>query len=128
MISSFGYRTKLMTLKHAVSFFKCLLKNPRFENVSMHVQNGKHFLYYEPTNPTRKAFLLSRSSEARISRAVIERGNYEIRETNAGVWAVIKKGSQEGYIVTAKNCTCPDFQNRCFGRGLRCKHQIMCIG
>lgn len=61
--------------------------------------------------------------EARVVRAVQESGDYVFVELEGERFVCTSK-SGKAYLVTGRYCTCPDYQHRCAGNDLRCKHQI----
>ena len=57
------------------------------------------------------------------AKAILEKGNPE--SIDESTYLVPSQNSNKKYKVThidSYSCECPDFQNRCKGRGLYCKH------
>jgi len=57
------------------------------------------------------------------AKAILQKGNPEILEDNS--YLVPSQFSNKKYLVTffdSYSCNCPDFQKRCKGKGLYCKH------
>lgn len=57
------------------------------------------------------------------AKAILEKGNPEVLDENT--YLVPSQFSDKKYLVTffdSYSCNCPDFQHRCKGKGLYCKH------
>ena len=68
---------------------------------------------------------LKQFSDTREQRAkqILQKGNPELLEDNS--YLVPSQYSDKKYLVTFQDtysCNCPDFQRRCKGKGLYCKH------
>jgi len=68
---------------------------------------------------------LKQFSDTREARAkqILQKGNPELLEDNS--YLVPSQFSDKKYLVTyldSYSCNCPDFQKRCKGQGLYCKH------
>ncbi len=113
-----------MTEKRAQSFCKCVSANSRFTAAEVCGQNGKFFVYYEPTNPKRREFLFQKAQADRIERAKSQKDQYDFNFIGHA-WIVVKKKTQEQYEVSEYGCSCPDFQNRGKDLGIHCKHMKM---
>ena len=67
---------------------------------------------------------IKQQSDLRQQRAelILQKGNPEILEDNT--WLVPSQFSDKKYLVSfydTYNCTCPDFQHNCKGKGIFCK-------
>ena len=68
---------------------------------------------------------IKQQSDMRQQKAelILAKGNPECLEDNS--WLVPSQFSDKKYLVTyydTYNCNCPDFQHRCKGKGIFCKH------
>jgi len=68
---------------------------------------------------------LKNLSDIRQQKAelILQKGNPEVLEDNS--WLVPSQFSDKKYLVTyydTYSCNCPDFQHRCKGKGIFCKH------
>ena len=69
---------------------------------------------------TTQSFSQVREQKA---KQILEKGNPELLENNS--YLVPSQYSDKKYLVTFQDtysCNCPDFQKRCRGKGLYCKH------
>lgn len=125
------YRTKCLPQPQAERFARCVDANPLFTDVSLNTSTRAkgercHFVTFRPVNPDRQQDMAVRQQLSREERAMSEGSAY--------VWALDKDGgrpffwlmsaSGEVYEVDlqGRSCSCPDFQYRCEGAGLECKH------
>ncbi len=72
------------------------------------------------TKQTTKQFSNTREERA---KQILAKGNPELLEDNS--YLVPSQFSDKKYLVTFQDtysCNCPDFQKRCKGKGLYCKH------
>lgn len=65
---------------------------------------------------------VSEEQERRTAKAIAEGGDYTWSKAPNG-W-VCSTGSGGCYLVHRNACSCPDFQKRCCGTELRCKHIV----
>lgn len=73
-------------------------------------------------NNTTELKSLSQIRDLR-AKAILEKGNPEVLDDNN--YLVPSQFSDKKYLVTffdTYSCNCPDFQHRCKGKGLYCKH------
>lgn len=126
-------RTKLMTSDRAWRFATCLMANRRFQDVAM-VHSSKatgerrYFVQFIPSNPERQQDMKNRQEGSRAVRAWNEGSDYIwVPDKNGGrafYWLLSASG--EVYEVEPHSgvCSCPDYQFRCAGAGIKCKHLL----
>lgn len=64
----------------------------------------------------------ARAQEQRIARAVRESGEM-LWQTDGTGW-IVTTAAGNSYRVSERACTCHDYQHRCQGTEVRCKHQV----
>lgn len=116
-----------MDPSQAERFARCLTANPAFTAVAVETSprnQAKRFVAYVPTNPQRRAEMLTREQDKRQAKAETEGRDYVFAKDPDSVqpfcWVLSTSG--EVYETTLFDCSCPDFRFRLQGTGVCCKH------
>jgi hypothetical protein len=120
-----GFRTKLLPLERAESFARCLRGNERFADVQVQESPrspGKWFVAFTPSDEGRRQYWLEQAQTERQARSDFEGLHYTYLIDPSGSFYWCFSVSGELYDVTPHSCSCPDFQFRCSGHGIYCKH------
>lgn len=122
-----GYRTKPMLPAQAERFARCLRANTAFRSVSVADSRspGKRVVVYQPASDVRQSELLALHQDAREQRAASQGFTFLLdTDTEQPFCHCHSHTSGEVYETTLFDCSCPDFQFRCRGALLRCKHML----
>jgi hypothetical protein len=126
---SVRFRTKLVRdFNIATHFARCISKNSRFLDpevvTSDKCKGSGWFVTYLPSNPERRADMITRLQAERIERCLAEKDAYRwTRERNPD-YALCRSTTGNEYRVSANSCTCPDWQETCSWINIHCKHQL----
>jgi len=126
-------RTKPMERAQALRFARALEANPRFTNVSVAESRQakapakRWVVWYQSSNPARRAAVRDREQTARQQRAEAEGSRYLwVLDTDHPFFHCLST-SGEVWEVTHASCSCPDATYRCKPAGLLCKHSLALI-
>lgn len=126
------FRTKLQPQHRALSFAAALDANAKFRDVEVVESRQakgdlRFFVRFRPVSEARCEVIRAQQQQSRDERALAQGSDYLWCPDKVGgrvfVWCLSTSG--EVYEVTpGVSCTCADFEYRCAGSGLDCKHLI----
>lgn len=126
-----------MVRQDAERFAKCLRANDRFTAVEVEESpQARHpkirfFVAFAPTSQARIEAFFARQQDARQGRADDEGRGFVFVLDNDGSSAFLwchNPRSGETYEVTEHSCSCADWEWRCQGSPVKCKHQLALRG